>query len=221
MKYEIKGENLPVLIVHLDKGEKIITEQGAMSWMSDGIDMSTSAKKGLLAKMFTSESIFRNEFTAVKDNQFIALSSSFPGNILAFDVKEKSIIAQKKAFLASSDSVNIDIHFQKKLGVGLFGGEGFIMQRFSGEGNVFLEIDGSLFVYDLHENESLTLDTGYLAATEDTVKMDIVTVKGVKNALFGGEGLFHTKVTGPGKVWIQSMPLAQLEALFANTNNNK
>ena len=148
----------------------------------------------------------------------IAFASSFPGQILAYNVQEKPIIVQKRAFLAMESSVDMKIHFQKKLGAGLFGGEGFIMQKFSGNGYIFLEIDGSLVEYDLEPNQTLILDTGYLAAMEDTVTMDIVTVKGVSNVLFGGEGLFNTKVTGPGKVWIQSMPITKLAGLF-NTNS--
>lgn len=210
MKYEFQGKDLPVVILTLDRGESIITERGAMSWMSESMEMKTNAGKGVFGRMFTGESIFQNIFTATKDGDFIAISSSFPGQILAFDVSNKSIIVQKKAFLARESNVDMKIYFQKKIGAGFFGGEGFIMQQFKGNGYVFLEIDGSLTEYDLKPGETIILDTGYLAAMEDTVKMDVVTVKGVGNVLFGGEGLFNTRVTGPGKVWIQSMPISKL-----------
>ena len=214
MKYEIQGKDLPVAIITLDKGESIVTERGAMSWMSESMQMKTNAGKGVFGRMFSGESIFQNIFTASKDGDFIAISSSFPGQILAFDVSERGLIVQKRAFLAREESVDMKIFFQKKLGAGFFGGEGFIMQQFKGNGHVFLEIDGSLCEYNLKPGESLILDTGYLAAMEESVKMDIVTVKGASNVLFGGEGLFNTKVTGPGKVWVQSMPISKLAGIL-------
>lgn len=214
MKYEIKGNDMPVVVVTLNKGESLLTERGAMSWMSEGMQMATNASKGAFSRLFTGESIFQNVFTATNDGDFIAMSSSFPGQILAFNVKEKGIIVQKKAYLAREETVDMKIHFKRKLGAGFFGGEGFIMQHFTGDGYVFLEIDGSLSEYELKDGETLILDTGYLAAMEETVTMDIVTVKGLGNKLFGGEGIFNTKVTGPGKVWIQSMPISKLAGLL-------
>lgn len=214
MKYEIKGNDMPVVVVTLNKGESLLTERGAMSWMSEGMQMATNASKGAFSRLFTGESIFQNVFTATNDGDFIAMSSSFPGQILAFNVKEKGIIVQKKAYLAREETVDMKIHFKRKLGAGFFGGEGFIMQHFTGDGYVFLEIDGSLSEYELKAGETLILDTGYLAAMEETVTMDIVTVKGLGNKLFGGEGIFNTKVTGPGKVWIQSMPISKLAGLL-------
>lgn len=217
MKYELIGKPLPVVEIKLEEGETILSEAGAMSWMSDGIDMKTNTGGGIgkvFARAFTGESLFQNTFTATKEDAFIAFSSSFPGEILAIDVAEKSIIAQKNAFLARESTVDMQVHFQRKLGAGFFGGEGFIMQKFSGKGYVFLEIDGTLMEYDLKQGETMIIDTGYLAAMEETVKMDIVTVKGASNVLFGGEGLFNTKVTGPGKIWIQSMPKYKLVSLF-------
>ena len=221
MKYEIGGDTLPVVIVTLDKGETIHSERGSMSWMSDGLEMKTNAGGGIgkaFSRMFSGESIFQNTYTATKDGDFIAFASSFPGQIMAFDVSKGSIIAQKTAFLARESSVNMSIHFQKKLGAGFFGGEGFIMQKFEGTGMVFLEIDGSIKEYDLAAGESLLLDTGYLAAMTDTVKMDIVTVKGVSNVLFGGEGLFNTRVTGPGHIWVQTMPKYKLLSLIPTSD---
>lgn len=221
MKYEITGSSLPVVVVTLDKGETIHSERGAMSWMSDGLEMKTNAGGGIgkaFSRMFSGESIFQNTYTASKDGDFIAFASSFPGEILAFDVSEGTIIAQKTAFLAREESVNMSIYFQKKFGSGFFGGEGFIMQKFEGKGMIFLEIDGSIKEYDLAPGESMILDTGYLAAMTETVKMDIVTVKGVSNVLFGGEGLFNTKVTGPGHIWVQTMPKYKLLSLIPRDN---
>ena len=219
MKYEIKGEQLPVLVLSLNEKETIHTEVGAMSWMSEGVVMKTNAGgsvKKAFSRLFSGESMFQNTFTASKDGDILAISSSFPGEILVIDVTTNPIIAQKSAFLAREETVNMKIFFQKKIGAGFFGGEGFIMQKFDGNGLVFLEIDGSTVTYDLKDGETMILDTGYLAAMESTVKMDIVSVKGVGNVLFGGEGLFNTKVTGPGKIWIQSMPKSKLASLFVS-----
>lgn len=220
MKFEISGGNLPVVVLTLEKNESIVTERGAMSWMSETIEMKTNAKKGAFGRLFSGESMFQNTFTATKDGDYIALSSSFPGQILAFDVSNKGLIVQKRAFLAKEEQVEMKVYFQKKVGAGFFGGEGFIMQQFSGNGYVFLEIDGSLKEYDLKPGETIIIDTGYLAAMEPTVKFDIVTVSGAKNVLFGGNGLFNTKLTGPGKVWIQSMPLNRLIQILGIEQNN-
>ena len=217
MKYEIKGNQLPVVICTLEKGEALHTEKGAMSWMSETMQMSTNAGGSVgkaFSRMFSGESMFQNVYTATKDGDIIAFSSSFPGEILAIDVSECPIIAQKGAFLVREATVEMKTFFQKKIGTAFFGGEGFIMQKFTGKGLVFLEIDGSLEEYTLAENETMLLDTGYLAAMSETVKMDVITVKEFGNAVFGGEGLFNTKVTGPGKVWIQTMPKNKLAALF-------
>ena len=219
MKYEIKGNNLPYVEIILDKGEKLYTEQGGMSWMSDTLSMQTNAGGSFgkaFSRIFSGESMFQNTYTATQDNELIAISSCFPGEILAIDVGDRPIIAQKRAFLAREDSVTKDIFFQRKIGAAIFGGEGFIMQKFSGSGIVFLEIDGSLIEKELDIGQSLLISTGHLAAMEDTVKFDIVSVKGIGNVLFGGEGFFNTKVTGPGKIWIQSAPLSKVAGLFAS-----
>jgi uncharacterized protein (TIGR00266 family) len=217
MKYTISGLNLPYVEFTLDKGEKVHTESGAMSWMSETVNMQTNAG-GSFTKAFSraisGESMFQNTYTATKDGDILAISSSFPGQILAIEVNEQPIIAQKRAFLARQDGVDMSIFFNRKIGTGFFGGEGFIMQKFTGRGLVFLEIDGSLIEKELGYGETLILDTGYLAAMTESVKFEIVTIKGVGNAIFGGEGLFNTKVTGPGKVWIQSCPIYKLAGLF-------
>ena len=214
MKYDIKGTPFPVVTCRLEKGETMITEKGAMSWMTDQMRMETNTNGGFmkgLGRMFSGESFFLNFYTAEADDQFVTFSSSFPGRILDFKLEGgRTIIAQKGALLAMEKSIEMNIHFKKKVGAGFFGGEGFIMQKFSGNGHVFLEIDGDIVEYDLKAGEKLFIDQGYLAAMEETVSFDIATVKGAKNILFGGEGLFLGTLTGPGKVWIQTMPMAGL-----------
>ncbi|WNY25714.1 hypothetical protein MsAc7_12720 [Methanolapillus millepedarum] len=214
MKYEIKGTPFPVVTCYLEKGETMVTEKGAMSWMTDRMKMETNTGGGLmkgLGRMLSGNSLFLNNYTAEDDCQFIAFSSSFPGRILDFNLDGgKTIIAQKEALLAMEKTVNMEMHFRKKLGVGFFGGEGFIMQKFTGTGHVFLEIDGDVVEYDLKAGEKMYIEQSHLAAMESTVAFDIATVKGAKNIVFGGEGLFLGTVTGPGKVWIQTMPMSGL-----------
>lgn len=218
MKYEIKGGNLPVVICELEAGEKVITEGGGMSWMSPDITMETSG--GGLGKMFgkmiTGESIFHNIYTCNAPSGEIAFASSFPGEIRAFEISaDKNLIVQKSAFLASENTVELSVHLNKKLGAGVFGGEGFIMQKLSGHGVVFLEFDGSVIEYDLAAGQEIVLDTGHLAAMEDTCTMDVVTVKGAKNMVLGGEGLFNTVVKGPGKIYVQTMPLSNIAGILS------
>ena len=214
MKYEIKGDTLPVVICYLDNGEKVVTEGGGMSWMSPNMKMETTSNGGIgkmFGRMFSGEKIFQNIYTAVGGNGMIAFASCFPGSIRAFDITPgNEIIAQKSAFLASEASVGCSVHFSKKFSAGLFGGEGFIMQRLAGEGMVFLEFDGHVVEYDLQPGQQIIVDTGYLAAMEATCSMDIQTVPGVKNMLFGGEGIFNTVITGPGHIWLQTMPISNV-----------
>ncbi|MDO5714499.1 MAG: TIGR00266 family protein [Tissierellia bacterium] len=212
MDYKIEGGNLPVLIVNLNRGETIITQSGGMSWMSDTISMATESGgfKKAFSRMVGGESAFVSRYTAEHGDGVIAFSSSFPGDIIDYDIEPgKDLIVQKKAFLASEDTVDLSIYFQKKIGAGLVGGEGFFMQRASGQGKLFLEIDGALITKDLEPGETLFVDNGYIAFMEDTVDYDIERIKGVKNVLLGGEGLFLAKVTGPGKIGLQTQPLAQ------------
>lgn len=211
MKYEIKGETLPVVICHLDSGETMITESGAMSWMSPNMNMETTTNGGLgkaFGRMFSGESMFQNRYTAQGGPGMIAFASSFPGSIKAFEVGPgKEYIFQKKTFLAGESGINLSVHFQKKLGAGLVGGEGFILQKISGRGIVFAEFDGHVVEYDLKPGQQIIVDTGYLAAMEATCQIDVKTVPGIKNAVFGGEGIFNTVITGPGHIWLQTMPI--------------
>lgn len=217
MQYEVKGTPFPVVICGLNSGETVVCQKGAMTWMSANMQMVTNVGGSIgsvFNKVLTRESMFQNEYTAKGGFGEIAFGTSVPGRILPIQVSpSRNIVAQKSAFLASEKGVQMEIFFQKKVGSGFFGGEGFIMQKFYGNGMVFLEVDGSVVEYDLEAGESLLVDTGYLCAMDSTVSIDVEMVKGVGNALFGGEGLFNTKVIGPGHVWLQTMPMLQ----FANS----
>ena len=211
MQYEIKGGGFPVVICTLEKGETMITEKGSMAWMSPNMQMEThgGGLGKMFSKAFSGESMFQNHFTARGGDGMIAFCSSFPGQVKAVQIAPgQEMIVQKSSFLASEAGVNLSIHFQKKLGAGFFGGEGFIMQRLSGSGMAFVEIDGELVEYDLKPYQKIIVDTGYVAGFESTVQMDVQAVSGAKNVLFGGEGLFNTVLTGPGRVWLQTMPVS-------------
>ena len=214
MEYEIKGGAFPVVICRLQKGETMKDETGAMAFMTPNIKMETNTGGGLikgLGRALSGDTIFLSFFTAQEDGAEIGFASCYPGKILAIRLNgSNSIIGQKNAFLTSEKGVDIQMHFRKKLGAGIFGGEGFILQKFTGEGMLFLEIDGEVIERTLAPGEKLIIDQGHVAAMESTVDFDIQRVKGAKNMLFGGEGLFFATLTGPGKVWIQSMPISRL-----------
>ena len=218
MQYKIQGEPMPVVLCNLEAGESMITERGSMVWMSPNMKMETTAG-GIgkaLGRMFSGESLFQNIYTATGGPGMIAFASSFPGAIRAIEITpDKPIIAQKSAFLAATRGVELSVHFQKRFSAGFFGGEGFIMQRISGSGIAFVEIDGSAVEYDLAPGQQLIVDTGNLAMCDATCGIDVQTVKGAKNVLFGGEGLFNTVVTGPGRVTLQSMPLSSFAGTIA------
>jgi len=212
MRYELKGGSFPVVECQLESGEQMITEKGSMVWMSPNMEMET--RGGGLGKMFSKmlsgESMFQNIYTA-RGNGLIAFGSSFPGRIVPVEIgRGQEMIVQKSAFLAAESGVELSIHFSKKLGAGFFGGEGFIMQRLSGNGMAFVEIDGELIEYDLQPGQQIVVDTGNVAGFSTGVQMDIRQVPGVKNMLLGGEGLFNTVLTGPGKVWLQTMPISNV-----------
>ena len=212
MQYQIKGDTLPVVICQLEAGETMITERGSMSWMSPNMKMETSSNGGVgkaFGRMFAGEAMFQNRYTAQGGHGMIAFASSFPGSIRAFEIGPgKEYIFQKKAFLAGEAGVNLSVHFHKKVASGLFGGEGFILQKVAGMGTVFAEFDGHVIEYDLQPGQQIIVDSGYLAAMDSTCQMDIQTVPGLKNMVFGGEGLFNTVITGPGHVWLQTMPIS-------------
>ncbi len=226
IKYEIEGGNLPVVICYPEEGQTLCTESGAMSWMSPNMQMDTNTGGGLkkmFGRMFSGESLFLNEYSAQGGRGLIAFAASFPGSIIPYEVTPgNGIIVQKRGFLAMEKGLELSVYFQKKMSKGFFGGEGFIMQRITGNGLVFLEIDGYCKAYDLKEGQSIVVDTGYLAAMSESCTMDVQTVQGAKNIFLGGEGLFHTRITGPGKVYIQSMPVintAQRLTPYLNIDN--
>lgn len=218
MRYEIKGETLPVVVCYLEGGEQMITERGSMSWMSPNMKMETTTGGGIgkaIGRMFAGEALFQNRYTAQGGNGLIAFASSFPGQIKAYEIGPgREIIVQKSGFLAAEAGVELSVFFQKKLGAGFFGGEGFIMQRLSGRGTAFLEFDGHIVDYELQPGQQIVVDTGYLAAMDSTCSIEVRTLPGLKNMVFGGEGLFNTVVTGPGRVWLQTMPISNVAQLI-------
>ena len=224
MEYKIQGETTPVIICQLSPGESMVTEKGSMVWMTPNMEMETSAG-GLgkaFGRMFSGESIFQNIYTARDGSGMIAFASSFPGSIRAVEITpDRPVVVQKTAFLAAQREVDLSVFFQKKLGAGFFGGEGFIMQKLSGRGTAFLEIDGDAVEYDLGPGQQMIVDTGNLAMMDATCSLDIQAVKGVKNMIFGGEGVFHTVVTGPGRIVLQTMPISALAGAVASVLPSK
>lgn len=210
MKYEIKGGAFPVVVCQLEDKEKMITEKGSMVWMSPNMEMETvgGGLGKMFSKAFSGESMFHNIYIA-NGGGMIAFGSSFPGKILPLEVSaDKEFILQKTAFLASEAGVELSVHFNKKAAAGFFGGEGFIMQKLSGNGTAFVEVDGELVEYTLGAGEKMIVDTGNVLGFESGVSIDIQQVKGIKNKLLGGEGFFNTVLTGPGKIWLQTMPVS-------------
>ena len=224
MRYNITGEPMPVVICDVDANESMITEKGSMVWMSPNMEMQTSAG-GIgkaFGRMFSGESMFQNIYTARGGPGMIAFASSFPGSIRAVEITpDRPVVVQKSGFLASEQGVELSVFFQKKGMAGFFGGEGFIMQKLSGRGTAFLEIDGSVVEYTLEPGQQIIVDTGNLAMVDATCTIDVQTVKGVKNVLFGGEGLFNTVVTGPGRVVLQTMPISNFASAVASVLPSK
>ena len=215
MQYELKGGAFPVVVCRLNSGDSMITEKGSMVWMTPNMEMTTTGGGGIgkmFSKALTGESMFQNIYTA-RGEGMITFGSSFPGQILPLEVTPgKSFILQKSAFLASEAGVQLSMHVNQKLGAGFFGGEGFIMQKLTGNGIAFAEVDGELVEYTLAPGEQMVVDTGYVMGFELSVSMDIQQVKGLKNMVLGGEGLFNTVLTGPGKIWLQTMPISGVAA---------
>lgn len=210
LRYSIFGGNLPAVSIRLDQGESIYTQSGGMVWMDNAIQMQTNMQGGFgkaLGRMFSGDSMFMATYTSAVPDQEITIASTFPGSIADIELTGGSVIAQKSAFLCAQPTVTLSLHVVKGIGAGLFGGEGFILQRLSGVGHVFLEIDGSLVERVLAPGERIKVDTGNVAAFQESVQYQAEMVKGFKNILFGGEGLFLTTLTGPGKVWLQTMTL--------------
>ena len=219
ISYRIDGTTLQVVTIQLQPGEVIYSESGGMSWMSGNVEMKTHSGGGL-GKMFkralSGESLFVTDFYVTNGAGMVAFASEFPGKIIPFNLGQgESIIIQKDSFMCAEKSVDLDMHFRRRLGTGLFGGEGFIMQKVTGPGLVFAEVDGEVVEYNLQPGEVLKVDTGHLAIMESSVDFDVTMVKGISNILLGGEGLFLGTLRGPGKVWLQTMPMSKLAAKMA------
>lgn len=213
MRYRIIGSVMPLVELTLERGETIKSEAGAMKWMDSTIQMSTNMEGGVggfIKRKMMGESGFLNFFKATNEGDRIAFGHTFPGHIVPIPVADRQIICQKRAFLCSTMDVELEIAFQKKLGSGFFGGEGFIMQKLTGKGTAFAEIDGECIEIDLKPGQSIKVETGAVGMYEASVRMDIEMVKGFSNMLFGGEGLFLTVLTGPGKAWLQTMPIQSM-----------
>lgn len=215
MEYKIIGTTLQAVIMELDPGETVYSESGGMAWMSGNIEMKTSGRGGGIGGAFkravSGESLFLVEYTSQGGKGFVAFASDFPGKIVPLRLGEgQHMICQKTAFLSAEKSVGLDIHFRKRLGAGIFGGEGFIMQKLTGPGIAFVCLDGEIMEYTLGNNEVLKVDTGHVAMYEPSVSFDVEMMKGLSNIFFGGEGLFLATLRGPGRVWLQTMPTSNL-----------
>ena len=210
MRYEIEGGSLPALVIQLESGEGLVSESGGRTWIKGPITTNVKADGGLggsIGRMFSGESLFLNHYKADGAGE-IAFTSSFPGRIISRQLAPgESVVCQKRSFLCATEGTKLEIFFRKKIGAGFFGGEGFIMQKVTGPGLAFFEIDGYSKEYDLAAGEQLICDTGVVAMMDPTCEMDVRMVGSVKNALFGGEGLVDTVITGPGKVMLQTMPI--------------
>lgn len=209
MNYKIIGQTVPVVEMKLNAGETVYTQSGGMAYQSDGIAMKTNARGGVmksLGRMFSGESIFMANYTAQKDGAVVAFASTVPGNIIPVDLSAmpSGLVLQKGAFLCAEENVETSIAFTKKISAGLFGGEGFILQKAIGRGNLFLEVDGDTIEKQLAPGEVLKVDTGNVVAFEPTVSYEVETVKGLGNIFLGGEGLFLTRLVGPGRIILQS-----------------
>lgn len=209
MEYKVVGQTVPVVEMTLNKGETVYTQSGAMAYQTEGIEMKTNARGGVmksLGRMFTGESIFMANYTAEKDGAMVSFASTVPGNVMPVDLSKMptGLMIQKGAFLCAEDSVQTSVAFTKRFSAGLFGGEGFILQKAEGNGHLFLEVDGDAIQKDLAPGEVLKVDTGNVVAFQPSVSYEIETVKGLGNIFLGGEGLFLTKLVGPGRVILQS-----------------
>ena len=219
MQYRIEGTTLPVVTITLTPGQRIYSSSGGMSWMTQAVEMETNTGGGLgrmVKRALSGESLFIVDYYVDRGQGEVAFSAEFPGKILDLDLADgQSVIVQKDAFLCADKSVDLDMHFRKRLGAGLFGGEGFIMQRLTGPGRAFVNFDGEILVKDLQPGELLRVDTGHVAMIDPTVDLDVEVVRGFKNILLGGEGLFLATLRGPGKAYLQTMPMDKLAQKIA------
>ena len=226
MNYQVLGSVMPMVEIKLGEGERLYAQCGDMQWIYTNVKMDTEMKGGVfgaLKRSFSGEEMFVQYFTGLQDDAVVAFGHTYPGNIIPLDLSKGTIICQRRAFLCALDSVNYDLYIQRRLGAGFFGGEGFIMQKLSGEGYAFIEIDGECIEKELAPGEKIKVETGSVGAFEEGVDFNIERVKGIKNMFLGGEGMFLTTLTGPGKVWLQTMPIqsmtGELYQYFPKTKN--
>lgn len=216
MDYQISGTVMESVDIHLKKGESVYTESGGMAWMRGEFKMDTTTRGGVmsgLGRMLSGESLFLTTYTCQSKDGLITFTPEIPGKVMVKQLNAgESLICQKDAFMCAENSVELQMHFRRKLGSGLFGGEGFILQKVTGPGTVFLEIPGEIREYTLSAGEKMRVDPGHIAAFETTIENNIERVKGMRNMIFGGEGLFLATMRGPGKVWLQSLPISNLAA---------
>lgn len=223
--YQIVGDDMQAVVITLNEGESVRAEAGAMLYMTSAIEMETSAEGGLLSglkRAFTSESFFVTNFNCTGPEGQVALAAPYPGKIVPLDLAETgNMVCQKDAYLASADDVELDVTFTKSIGSGFFGGEGFVLQSLQGDGMGFIHVGGSVMKMELDEGQDIRMDVGALAAFQDGMDYDIEYVGGVKTALFGGEGMFYARVSGPGTVYVQSMPFPDLVDRISRSLPNK
>ncbi|MFO7953114.1 MAG: TIGR00266 family protein [Bacillota bacterium] len=213
--YRVLGSVMPMVEIKLGNNERLYAQSGAMQWMDHNIKMDTEMKGGIfgaLKRRVSGEDMFVQYFTGLTDGAIVAFGHTYPGNIIPLDISSQPIICQRRAFLCAFETVNYDVYFQKRLGAGFFGGEGFIMQKLSGYGTAFIEIDGECVEKELAAGEKISVETGSVGAFEESIDFNIERVKGVKNMFLGGEGMFLTTLTGPGKIWLQTMPIQNMTA---------
>jgi uncharacterized protein (TIGR00266 family) len=225
LKYQMIGTTLQAVTVQLEPGQTVYSESGGMAWMSANVKMDTKTAGGLgkmIGRVFSGESLFLVDYTCTAGQGIVCFASEFPGKVVPIDLAQgQEIIAQKDAFMFAEKSVDIAMHFRKRLGAGFFGGEGFILQKFTGPGLVFTELDGEIVEYTLESGQTMMVDTGYVAMYEPTVDFDIEMIRGITNIFFGGEGLFLARLRGPGRVWLQTMPMYNLARKVARFVNPK
>jgi len=219
MDYKISGTIMESVDIHLKAGESIYSESGGMAWMRGAFEMDTGTRGGLgagLGRMLAGESLFLTTYTCKSPDGLITFTPEVPGKVLALPLEtDQNLICQKDSFMCAETTVKIEMHFRKKLGAGLFGGEGFILQKITGSGVAFLEIPGEVRKIELAAGERIQVDPGHIALIEPSVEYDISAMKELKNVLFSGEGLFLATLTGSGTTWLQSIPLSNLAMKLA------
>jgi uncharacterized protein (TIGR00266 family) len=214
MEYKIIGDVMQALQIDLRQGEEIYAEAGSMLYLTNGIDLQAKMQggivKGLMRKFLAGESLFMSVFRCTTPTARLAIANPIAGKIFAKELKGTTVLAERNAYLCSIGNVDLSVAFTKKFGAGLFGGEGFILQKISGQGLVFLHAGGNMVEFNLVPGETLRVDTGCIVSMDETVQYDIQFVGGIRNALFGGEGLFYATLTGPGHVVLQTLPFSRL-----------